>query len=320
MPFQDIDDDGTLEVPEPPSTIERWARQVFVEDLGLKLIALGITLVIWFAVTSENTPVTISTAVQLNFISPESLEVSNDPPRTINVLLNGTKLKLNTINSVDLVATIDLSDFRSGERVIRLSQERVSIPLPEGVTIQSFQPGTVTVRLEPRIERQLPVEVRIEGKPAEGSEVYGTHSTPNYVRVQGPTSHVAELQKAPTESVSVDGRKESFSVQQVLIDIRSQKVELLDLAVDLYVEIGEKRLERRFDNVQVRARNDVPILPTVASVVLSGPVSIIERLRPEEIVIIVDKPGSGESNPQLQLPSGLQQQVKLVSIKPAIFQ
>jgi YbbR domain-containing protein len=320
MPFQDIEETQTIAAPEPPGPIERWGRRVFVEDLGLKLLALGITLVIWFAVTSENTPVTITAAVQLNLIRPQNLEVSNDLPRTVNVLLNGSKLKLHSINSLDLVATVDLSDFKTGERVIRLTPQRVTIPLPEGVRIEAFQPSSIPVRLEPRIERQLPVEVRLDGKTADGYEVYSTQTSPGSVRIQGPSSHVSALQKAQTESVSVDGKRESFNLQQVLIDIGSQKIEVLDPYVDLQVEIGERRIERVFDNVEVRSSSGAPILPTVASVTLSGPASAIEQLRSDQIVIVVDKPASGQSNPQLRLPSGLQQQVRLVSIRPALFQ
>jgi YbbR domain-containing protein len=320
MPFQDIDETETLEEPRSPGTLERWARRVFVEELGLKLLALAITLVIWFAVTSENTPVTFMAAVQLNLLLPANLEVSNDPPRSINVLLNGSKMKLGDINSLDLVATVDLSDFKPGERVLLLTSQRVSMTLPEGVRIESFEPSSIPLRLEPRIERQLPVEVRVDGQPADGYEVYSTTSTPAAIKVQGPASHVSALEKAQTETVSVEKRTDSFKVEQVLIDIGSQKVEAVDRFVEVQIEIGEKRIERQFDNVQVQSVSGIPILPTVATVTLLGPVRAIEQLRTEDILVLVDKPSTGESNPQLRLPSHLQQQIKLVSIKPALFQ
>lgn len=320
MPFQDIDDTQTVEPPKPPGTIERWLRQVFVEDLGLKALALGITLVIWFAVTSENTPVTFMAAVQLNLLLPNNLEVSNDPPRSINVLLNGSKSKLGDINSLDLVATVDLTDFQAGERVLLLTSQRVSMPLPEGVRIESFEPSSIPLKLEPRIERQLPVEVRVDGKPADGYEVYSTHSTPPAIRIQGPASLVAGLGNAQTETVSVEKRTDSFKAEQVLIDIGSQKVDTVDPFVAVQIEIGEKRIEKQFDNVPVQSVSGVPILPTVASVTVLGPVRAIEQLRTEDILVLVDKPSGGQSNPQLRLPAHLQPQIKLVSIRPALFQ
>src|SRR3979490_1789146 len=35
------------------STAERWLRRIFIEDLGLKLLALAITLVLWFVVSGR---------------------------------------------------------------------------------------------------------------------------------------------------------------------------------------------------------------------------------------------------------------------------
>jgi hypothetical protein len=37
----------------PHSTAERWLRRIFIEDWGLKLLALAITLVLWFVVSGR---------------------------------------------------------------------------------------------------------------------------------------------------------------------------------------------------------------------------------------------------------------------------
>jgi len=41
----------TRRLPEPSNTIERWLRRIFIEDWSLKLLALAITLVLWFLVS-----------------------------------------------------------------------------------------------------------------------------------------------------------------------------------------------------------------------------------------------------------------------------
>ncbi|HYT49733.1 MAG TPA: hypothetical protein VEL78_05035 [Pyrinomonadaceae bacterium] len=43
----------TRRLPEPSSAIERWLRRIFVEDWSLKLLALAITLVLWFLVSGR---------------------------------------------------------------------------------------------------------------------------------------------------------------------------------------------------------------------------------------------------------------------------
>ena len=313
MPFQDVDDEQAIVVPKAPGSVERLLRRVFVEDLGLKLLALLITLVMWFAVTGENKPVTMGSAVQLNFILPPNLAVSNDPPKTVEVYLTGRKSKLDVIRASDLVATVNLGDSSAGERVIRLSSDRVSIQLPEGVKLESFKPNAISTRLEPRTERQIPVGVRLDGKPAEGFEVYGVQAAPGTIKVHGPESHVTQLQNVPTETISVSGRKDTFTMSNVAIDISDQKVEALSLDVDVTIEIGEKRIDKLFEHVTVQSGDGTDHKPATATVILKGPPKVLNQLRSEEIKLVFNKDATGSNSVRVELPQGIDQQVKVVS-------
>ena len=237
MPYQDIDETEVVETPRAPTPLERWLRKIFIEDWSLKLLALAITLVAWFAVTGQNEPVKIRTGVRLNLMPPQNLDISNDPPKTIDVQLTGRRSDLERVSTPNLVATVNLSDQKPGERVIRLSPDRVEMDLPEGVEIESFQPSTIPVRLEPVVEQAREVEAKIEGRPADGYEVSGVQCTPNTVRLRGPASHIDAIKKAPTETISVDGKTESFTLRQIAIDISDHKVNVLDSAIDVSVEI-----------------------------------------------------------------------------------
>jgi len=319
MPFQDVDETEIPEVPRPPTALERGARKIFVEDWSLKLLALAITLVLWFAVTGQNQPLTIRTPVQLNLIRPSNLDISNDPPKTVEVVLKGSRPNLQRLSPLDLVATVDVSDHAAGERVIRLSLDRVTMQLPDGVKIESFQPGTIPVRLEPRVERQVPVEVKTEGNPADGYEVYGINPAQLTVRVRGPASRIEALQNAPTETISVSGRKESFTAPRVAIDIADQKIEILDPLVDLAIEMGEKRTERSFSGVTARSISGVEIRPATAEVTLSGPSSVLAELRSEDVKVVVHMSTTGGSVAGLELPPAVKDRVKLLSVRPSQF-
>jgi YbbR domain-containing protein len=214
-------------------------RKVLFEDWSLKLLAIVVTVVLWLAVTGQNQPVTQRAAVQLNFLRPAGMEISNEVPGNVEVMLTGSPAKLEEIGS-RLVATIDITDQKPGERVVRLL-DRVQMAIPPGVTIQSFRPATVPIRLEPIVETQLDVEVKVEGTLPEGYEVTGFATNPPRVRLRGPSDRIKALQKALTESVSLDGRKETFSLPNVAISIPDPKIEILDPTVDVRVEITEKK-------------------------------------------------------------------------------
>src|SRR5215208_2281348 len=239
MPFQD-EDEVTTAGPRPaPNRVEKLLRRIFIEDWSLKLLSLAIAIVLWLLVTGQNQPVTAHVNIQLNFIRPPALEISNDPPRTVDVMLTGSRNKLDDLTSLDLVATVDISDQRSGERVLRLA-DKAQIPLPQGIKVDGFQPSAIPIRLEEIVERQVIIEPKLEGKPADGFEVYAVRPSKGSVAVRGPASHVNALQKVATESVWMAGQKESFSASNVALDVPDPKVDLLEPMVNVEVEIGEK--------------------------------------------------------------------------------
>ena len=86
--------------------------------------------------------------------------------------------------------------------------------LPEDVKIQGFHPATIPIRLEPIIEVTVEVEVKFEGKLPEGYEVTGVSVNPAKVRLRGPADRINALRKAMTETVWLDGKKESFNLSQ----------------------------------------------------------------------------------------------------------
>lgn len=241
MPFQDVDDE-TAPIQRPPNLFERWARKVLLEDWTLKLLAVAVTAVLWLAVTGQNEPKTLRVpGVQLNFLKKAGFEISNEPPGNVEVILTGSPDKLKDIESGSLVATVDVSDQKPGERVVRLSQASVRMDLPPGVKIQGFQPATIPIRLEPSMESEVEVDVKFEGKLPDGYDIVGFSTSPARIRVNGPSDRVKALRKAMTETVLLDGRTESFSLPNVAINIPDPKIDILDPTVNVRVEIAERK-------------------------------------------------------------------------------
>src|ERR1041384_2923242 len=231
MPFQDVDEIATPEPRPMPTRVEKLLRRIFIEDWSLKLLSLAIAIALWLLVTGQNQPVTAHLNVQLNFIRPQSLEISNDPPRTVDVMLTGSRNKLDDLTSLDLVATVDISDQRAGERILRLA-DKAQIAVPQGIKVDGFQPSAIPIRLEEIVERQVPVEPKLEGKPADGFEVYSAFPSKGSVSVRGPASRVNALQKVATESVWLAGQNQTFTAPNVALDVADPKVDLLDPMVN----------------------------------------------------------------------------------------
>ncbi len=310
---------------------QRWVREFLTQDWTLKLLALAITLGLWFAVTGQRAPTTVRLrGVQLAFLRPADMEISNDPRDEVEVTLSGSRRALDSLNVRNLIVNVDISNMRPGERVVQLTPERggvVSMELPDGVQIEKIEPSTVPVRLE-RLSAQLrEVRVQFDGQPAEGYEVRAVEITPRHVNVRGPQSHVEALQAASTETISLDGRRETFIEQQIAIDIQDQKIVALDPIVSVRVIIEEQRVERTFANVVVRPpdANDnsgdgnTRVEPPRASVTVRAPRSIAERLRAEDLTIMLAPHDDGSFQPRLIVAPDYAGQVELINTRPTQF-
>jgi YbbR domain-containing protein len=305
---------------DAPRVVRRWLREVLFEDWGLKLLALAITLGLWLAVTGQRAPASIPLPAQLSFLRPDDMEISKESLKQVEVTLQGNKDDLDNLGGRTLVLTVDISKYNLGERVVRLTPQNVSMNLPEGVRIEKIEPNTIPLRLERRIERDIEVAPRLEGRLPEGFEVRGVQATPLRVKVRGPESHVNALERAPTETVSLEGQKESLTLPQTSIDISDPKIVVLEPVVAVRVEIGEVRIEKRLDGVNVRAANaPEKARPARVAILLRGERSLIERLRAEDLEIILELTPDGSVQPRLHLPPGMSGHVELVSTIPAQF-
>jgi YbbR domain-containing protein len=315
MPFPDIN-----EVPKRPAHrphwAQRWLREIFVEDLGLKLLALVISLALWYGVTGQRAPTTIRVPrVPLNFRLPGDTEISNEPRTEVEVTMTGSKRSLDTINVRDLIVNVDVSDLKPGEYQLQLTPERVTMGLPDGVHYGDIQPNNVMLRLEPRIERELEVEVRHTGSVPEGYELHNIVAIPEKVKVRGPASHVNALQKALTEIISLEGHKESYTLPQAAIEIDDKKIDLIDTVVLIRVDIEEKSITKTFTNVSVQGLPGLQVTPGIAAVTLYGPPSLLNKLSAADIQIALDPGTDGSIKPRLILPPGMEGRIELRSYK-----
>lgn len=322
MPFTEPEDISTRQARPQHGLVGRWLREIFLEDLGLKLLALAITLVLWYAVTGQRTPTTIHLrGVHLNFHLPNDVEISNDPRADVEVTLTGNKSVLERIDARDLVAYVDISDFRPGERTVQLTPERVTLGLPDGVRVDGIEPSTMPLRLEQRIEREIDVEARTEGNVPEGYELREVKIVPAKVRVRGPSSRVNALQRLQTEPISLGDHRETFTAQQVAINTEAldKKIDLIDTIVNVTFEVGERRVEKSFAGVVVRESTGAQARPEAASITLYGPRSVLEQLRAADIQVALDVGQDGAITPRLVLPPGMENRIELRSITPSGF-
>lgn len=302
------------------STARRWLRALFLEDWTLKALALLVTLGLWYAVTTQRAPATKRLHdVPLEFLLPANVDIGNDPLDRVDVTLKGSQDKLAVLTARDLVAQVNVTGLLPGDRNPRLTEQNVSMELPEGVSILEITPRSLTLHLEPVETREVTVEARFEGALPDDFTRGAVTVTPNRIRVRGPQSHVNEVEHAFTETISLAGRREAFADPQVSVDIPDHKVVPLDTTVAVIVEIVEKQTERRFTGVAVRSESGGAVTPATSAVVVRGPRSVVEALHAEDLRLLVTHAEDGKLSTRLALPPSAQGRVEVVNTNPSEF-
>jgi YbbR domain-containing protein len=291
----------------------RWAkhviRKLFLEDWGLKLLALAITLALWLGVTGLSAPTTKRFTIPLNPSISNNAEITNTLIPEVDIVVSGYKRNLDQINKNDLAATLDLTDVAPGERVVSLSPETVYVALPQGIKLIEVQPSRIPIRLEAVEEKEVEVKVQTKGNPADGFEVYISSALPPNIRVRGPASFTKKLDFVETDKIDLSGKKDEFTAKQVGVSVANPNAAVLDTVVDVYIRIGEKRVERSFT---------VPVsgpAGKTATFIIYAPRTLLSRIKPDAFRVEMSLGDNGAESPHVTLPPELNDVAEIRKLK-----
>ena len=287
-------------------------RKAFLEDWLLKLVALAITIGLWFGVTGLSTPTKEWVTVSLNLIISSNALITSTPPEKIQVELTGDKRRFDDVDRNNLTATIDLTTQPPGDFVVNLSPQNVSVPLPRGVVVEAVVPNRIPVKIEAVAERDLEVRPEIAGQPVAGFEMYANTVSPSRVRVRGPAGLVNRLEVISTQSIDLANRREDFTARQVPLVAPDPLVAVLNTVVDVSFRIGERRTERYF-NIPVTSAPGRSV-----SFSIYGPRTIIMEAEPADFRVALMVSGNGDLTPQVVAPTAIADMIEIrkVTMRP----
>jgi YbbR domain-containing protein len=264
--------------------------------LGLKALAVGLALLLWMAVSGDET-VERGLRVPLELQQfPAGLELQGEPPALVDVRVRGSSDTLSRVSAGDIVAVLDLRGARPGRRLFQLTPEQVRTPF--GIEVVQVAPASVAFVFEPSAVKRLPINPAVEGDPAPGYITGRITADPPTAEITGPESAVKQATDALTEPVSIAGATAEVteSVTVGLLD-PALRVKTPRLAT-VRVQITPGPRERQLRDRPVRLR-DLPAnltaqaLPPVVEVVIRGTREGLGRVDPEQVIPFVDLTGLG---------------------------
>lgn len=176
---------------------------------GLRLLALGIALGLWFDVSFEDREVQSERLIEasVSYTRPKGFVVL-DQVQSVSVRVRGSARQIRQLNPDLVDVQVDLTGVPPGLSTVPLGPEHLL--MPDGVEVVSIEPNSIRVELEREVSVRLPVKPEIVGKASPGSRVEEAEVYPNQVLVTGPESLVAATEVLRTRPVSLAGHNATF--------------------------------------------------------------------------------------------------------------
>ena len=288
--------------------------------LGLKFLATAIAVALWFAVAGEQTVERSLRAPLALQNQPEHLELVENPPAQVDVRVRGAASLLSHMAPGDVVAMVDLSIARAGQRIFPITRDHVRAPF--GVEVTQITPATLSLRFELSLTKRIPVVPPVEGRPATGYTTGKVTVEPASVEVVGAESSLRHLEEATTEPVSVERATQQVR-ETVHIGVSDASVRLRSPAVaTVVVEVLPTPVERFLQGVPVRVRGlrkalAVQMTPALVSVSLRGPREAVDEATPASVDAYVDLAGLGPGRYNLPVRVDPPQNVEVLQADPA---
>jgi len=262
---------------------------------SLKIASLILAVFVWMYMRSETRPAQIFTVpIEYEGLS-EDLALSGDFPDSVVIRVRAPDPTLKAISPASFRARVRLTGVKPGDLEVPMKPEMIRAPL--GIEVLRVEPETLSLTVERRIRRDVPVVARFKGKPAHGYENNGYTLNPDKVMIEGPESVVRAVREAVTDKVDISGRRESFETVVGVVPDRGGVRIVSEGAATLRVSIREERITRTFagipmtPNLPAGVSYEVSYAPESVDVVLEGTKPALDALASSNIQVMLDLEG-----------------------------
>lgn len=188
-----------------------------------KIIALIISIGLWFFVMKEQNPVVdVTYTVPVHVQNLNQQYLLEGAPTEIQVKLQGPRNTLLALNQHNLFAYIDASQLSIGEH-----EASIEFNAPSGTIVDSITPEVATIYIDEFSVKEINVEVQPKGTIGPDFSVVNTDIIPKVVTISGPKRLVSQVAHVYLP-VDMDGQVKVFDAEGALVavDQSGNKVEV----------------------------------------------------------------------------------------------
>jgi YbbR domain-containing protein len=266
--------------------------------LGTLILAFILALAVWISAVVSTDPNEERTLRPINLEvigQPSDSVVVNQIPNQVRLTLNAPRSIWSKLNdSPELIqAWIDLTGIQPGEHTLTV-KTKVDISPFRFIRVE---PSVVQVRLEPLVQREIPVQFVISGDLPLGYRRGEPEIQPEKITISGPKSAVDKVKQARAE-LNISGSVESIRkiIPIEIFDAEGKPVSGLTVSNNDVSVLLPVSLLGRFKNVAVKVLTTGQVANgyRLTNISVSPPTFTVFSENPE---LINDLPGFVETMP-----------------------
>lgn len=183
---------------------------------GLRLLALGIAVGLWFNSSFEDREAQSERVVpaSISYSWPQDYIVLNRD-QTVNVRVRGSSKRVRALDPDQVDVQVEVLEPQQGPVTITLTSDDVLVP--EGLDVVAIEPNVITVEVDRQTSRRIRVEPEVMGEPAAGATAGEPEVFPSQVLVAGPESLVSRTEVLRTRPVSLAGQSVTFEADVAVL-------------------------------------------------------------------------------------------------------
>ncbi|MCI5959202.1 MAG: CdaR family protein [Lachnospiraceae bacterium] len=196
-------------------------KKKLTNNLGMRILAVVIAILIWIIVVNVSDPIIESTysGIPVEIINADTItkqnktyDILNDTD-SISVTLSAKRSISDLLGRDNIKATADLAnlDMEKGTVRIKLETNKYNDKI-ESIKAKN---DILEVSIENLMRKQFAITSQVNGEPSDGYVIGDTVLDQNVVTVQGPESIVSQIDKAVVEA-SVAGMSTSISTTSTI--------------------------------------------------------------------------------------------------------
>lgn len=278
--------------------MKKFDKNVVVKDIKskifdnfkIKIICFILAILMYFSVSLFQR----NTEIYSSNLSVENLEdyliISNNIPENIRIIAKDKQDVLNKVTEEDFKVRLNLKDIKTPNTYKKKLEWDIPRSMNSFFSTIRIEPNEIVVNIDRLSEKNVSIKINSIGIPASGYIEKSSSVEPSFIRIQGPENILDQIDSVKTETINLDGIKESFR-RQVNLTSDYKSVKILGKA-EIYFEIIEETdtVNFKFQNANFLNLREHFIARMIneVTVTFKGPKSNISNVTQADFSLSID--------------------------------